>query len=791
MSLSLRVRALFLCSGAVALGLEAAWFRRMVPVFGASHAVGALLLAVYMAGLALGAALGAVASTRIRAPLRAYALCEAVVALSALASIPAFSRIEHSSVAASLPLAALVSALVLALPTTAMGATTPLLVRALEGRSTTRANLASLYATNLVGASIGALASGFVLLPRFGIRAVITSWATLATLVALGALALSRSATSKTHTIELPDDSQHPSPPWSWRGPAVAVVSGALSFALQVSLVRVASLLLGSTAYTFELLVSVVLVSLAAGATRSKDDESDREAWSTVSRRSLRLAVAVFLAMLVVRIAPVYVQLIVRSHGSPGPVRLLLVAALACWPYFEIGALFPTIASRIPTRVGATGVGVASASVTVGNVLGALLAGFYAIPALGVQSTLRAVSLGALALATVTAIASDRARARSAIITACVAIIVGSLIDRPWDTVALNAGTFRTAANRRLVERRDAPCGPGRSLPDTRALFTRDGSLGTVTVLGHSDGRCSLVSLRVNGKTEGSVFYEGPLARDGAASVPRTAWRMVGDLPSERFVGSALGALTSQRETQGIGRAFMVGWGTGISARALLELSPTSLVATEIEPVVIDASRLFDREIHSHPALVLVRDDARRALRATPEASLDAVVSHPSNPWVTGATGLFSREFFALVRSRLAPRGAVLAWVQLYEIDVAGVRSMVRTFVERFPNAVAVRTSPASRDLFLLGTTERRPIDRTHIQRQLDGAYGATGLRVASGEELARWSQSAPIVTDDNALLEFRVADMMLAGREDPSVLALPGLAWEPIEHVPAQSANR
>ncbi len=767
---ALRVRALFLCSGAVALGLEAAWFRRMVPVFGASHAVSALLLAVYMSGLALGAALAARFAPRIRSPLRAYALCELTVALSAIASIPAFSLIERSSAATSLPLAALASTLVLLAPTSAMGATTPLLVRALsnDGHGLRR-TLASLYATNLVGAAAGALLSGFALLPRLGIRAVVLAWASLG--LAIAALAWRASPDERSaHTIETPTNSQNETPSLRALAAAAMLVLGALSFALQVSLGRVAALLLGSTAYTFELLAAVILTALALGATAAREDESPSSTWASVTRRCIRIAVAVFLAMLVVRIAPVYVQLLVRSHANPAPMRLALVAALALWPYYEIGALFPTLATRIAARDHGATAGLATAAVTVGNVVGALVAGFVAIPSHGLQPTMRAIAITALALALVVAALANRDRLRATTIAASLAVLVGSLLDRPWDAVALSAGTFRTALNRSLSERADAPCGPGRALPETRVLFSRDGSLGTVTVLSHSDrARCTLYSLRVNGKTEGSVFVPAPPSRDGANSAPREQWLAVGDLPSEHFVGSALRAVIDGP----MDRSFMVGWGTGISARTLHELSPRSLVATEIEPVVLDASRLFDREIHGAPGLSIVRDDARRTLRATPERSLDAVVSHPSNPWVTGATALFSREFFQLVRGRLRDGGHVLAWVQLYEIDLDGVRSLVHTFVETFPDAIALRTDRRSRDLFLVARSGGAPLDRASIARRL----GTTASIVADRAQLARWSAAAPVVTDDNALLEFRVADVMLSGREDPRVLALDGLS--------------
>jgi spermidine synthase len=766
--LRLAVRALFLCSGAVALGLEAAWFRRMVPVFGASHSVSALLLAVYMSGLAIGAALAARFAARARCALSAYALCEAIVAASAFASIPAFSLIERTRAGSSLALSGLSASLVLLLPTSAMGATTPLLVRALTHHATSlRATLSSLYAINLVGASLGALFTGFVLLPRLGVRAVISLWSALGLCVGITALALSRRRTDEPiRDTPAPLPSR---PRASITAIATAIALGALSFALQVSLGRVAALLLGSTAYTFELLAAVILVALSVGATAARHDESDEAAWSSVARRCVRIAVAVFLAMLVVRIAPVYVQLAVRARSNPTPLRLALISALALWPYYEIGALFPTVATRIDARDGATTTGIATASVTAGNVAGALIAGFVAIPSIGLQATLRAIALAALAIAVITAAVTNARSARSTIIASALAVLIGSLLDRPWDAVALSAGTFRTALNRSLHESPSAPCGPGRTLPETRVLFSRDGSLGTVTVLSHSDrAHCTLYSLRVNGKTEGSVFVPNASTARGASRTPREQWLPVGDLPSELFVGQALGAVAHRP----IDRAFMVGWGTGISARALQTLAPRSIIATEIEPVVIDASRLFDEELHRDPTVTILRDDARRVLRSMPERSIAALVSHPSNPWVTGATALFSREFFQLARSRLSDDGSVLAWVQLYEIDLEGVRSLVHTFVETFPNALALRTDARSRDLFLIATRASAPLDRTRIQ----AALSTRAAIVGDGPALARWSRAAPVVTDDNALLEFRVADVMLSGREDPRVLALEGL---------------
>ncbi len=773
-------------SGAVALGLEAAWFRRMLPVFGATHTVTGLLLAVYMTGLALGGALGATLARRARRPLRAYALCEGAVSLGALASLPALQWIDRALVARSTLSAGVAAAVVLAVPTTAMGATTALLVRHASDEGVSfRAALSRLYSANLVGASLGAVITGFVLLPRFGISAVHRGWSLVG--VAVAALAwtldaLLRSRATDGDSVDSPatvpalnDDS--PLPDRSERGSAalVAFAVGALSFALQVSLGRVAAVLLGSTAYTFEMLAATILLSLAAGGTLGRgEDESSARAWANVSRRALRVAVAVFLAMLLVRVVPLYVQVAVRGGARPGVVRWVVALALAVWPYVEIGALFPTLASRM--RVGDAGrdAGFATAVVTAGNVAGSLLAALVAIPSMGLQSTLRAVALACLALSVLAALRSDRVRSRSTLAAAAIALLFGRWLDRPWDAVALSAGTYRTNLNRSIAERADAPCGPGRRLADTRVLSHEDGPMGTVTVLSHSDrASCTLYGLRVNGKTEGSVFVAAPPSPRGAAAFSRDAWLPVGDLPSERLVGGVVASLFDRRP----GPAMLVGWGTGISSRALLDACDGPILAAEIEPAVLRAALYFDAEITRDRAVTVLVDDARRVLRRSAPASFDAIVSHPSNPWVSGATALFSREWFALARSRLRPGGRMVAWVQLYEIDVDGVRSLVRTFVERFPDAVAIRTSPRARDLFLVGANGGPALNPAAIERALRARPAFDALRVVgNGAALARWSESAPLVTDDNALLEYRVADVMLSGREDPRTMALEGL---------------
>jgi predicted membrane-bound spermidine synthase len=74
----------FFLSGAAGLIFEVVWFHRFGLVFGQSLGATSVVLASFMAGLALGTALAGWQGHRAVNLLRAYAALEAVVALSGL-----------------------------------------------------------------------------------------------------------------------------------------------------------------------------------------------------------------------------------------------------------------------------------------------------------------------------------------------------------------------------------------------------------------------------------------------------------------------------------------------------------------------------------------------------------------------------------------------------------------------------------------------------------------------------------------------------------------------------------
>ncbi len=788
------VAPLFFVSGAVALGCEAAYFRALAVLFGVSHQATGALLAAFMGGLALGSELGARVADRIRAPLRGYALAEAVVGLYALASPRIFAHAYDAGAGVGNAGRVGLAFVIMALPTVAMGATLPLLAAAVvRSRDALREGVGALYTVNLAGGVVGALGVGFVLLPGLGLHATVRALGAVALVVAFAALRVARrglpasapgEASGARETSDpRSDGTRDPLAPW------IAAWIGLLSFGLQVAYNRVLALLLGAAAYTFALVVGVILAATALGGAVSawQSDGAARRGldpfWSKVSRRCLALGLSIYLGTLVVYVAPFYLGWAATHLASMTWVRVGLVALVVGAPSYQVGALFPALASRFPSSQVGRAAGRAVLVSTLGNVAGALGAAFVVIPAYGVEWTFGAASALALVPALVAGWKGGRAPFAGIVVASGLACALALVAKPAWDAVGLSAGSYRVHGYR--AARDDCAGAP---FTENRVLYFRDGPVGTVTVLGHAGGdQCSLYSLRVNGKAEGSVFVRAPLASrvpdDTALFLP------TGDLPSEVLTG-LLPAVTGAPPE----RALLVGWGTGISARALLAGGAARIEAAELEPAVLEGASLFDSAVLRDPRVAIVIDDARMVLRRAAPESFDVVVSHPSNPWVVGASALFSREYFATVRDRLRDGGRLLTWIQLYEMDAGSARSLVATFLESFPDAHAFRASASSRDVFLVGIKSAALTSRGALEQEIaarldattlaelhlagiDGAAGLLAADIAGPEALARYAAGAVINTDDGASLEYRIADHVLRGTGDDAEAILQGLS--------------
>src|SRR5207249_1881974 len=106
----------------------------------------------------------------------------------------------------------------------------------------------------------------------------------------------------------------------------------------------------------------------------------------------------------------------------------------------------------------------------------------------------------------------------------------------------------------------------------------------------------------------------------------------------------------------------------------------------EIAPEVIAADEYFWPYNHDplhDPRTHVYVEDARTFLYRAPR-QYDIIVSEPSNPWIAGIGNLFTEEFFAQARRRLAPGGILVQWFHSYETSDALIALVFRTIAHEF-----------------------------------------------------------------------------------------------------------
>ena len=227
---------LFFLSGAAALVYQVVWVRSLTLVFGGSHQAVTVVLAVFMAGLALGGYVIGRVVDRVGRPLRLYGLLELGIAASALG----FMGLTKIYPAVYVPLAqgkddsilylttvrTLFSIVALIVPTTLMGGTLPVLSRFVSHRpETLRRSLPLLYGLNTLGAVLGTLLAGFVLLRLYSVSA--TGYLAVGTNAVIGLLSLALQARlsavgAPEAVAPAPAGAALPASPRSLRGPGIS-----------------------------------------------------------------------------------------------------------------------------------------------------------------------------------------------------------------------------------------------------------------------------------------------------------------------------------------------------------------------------------------------------------------------------------------------------------------------------------------------------------------------------------------------------------------------------------------
>ncbi|MCG8648217.1 MAG: fused MFS/spermidine synthase, partial [Pirellulales bacterium] len=735
------VAACFLVSGFAALLYETVWLRQFAILLGTSEQALTVVLASYMAGLAIGALVASKVVDRIGRPLLTYGLLElgiAVTALAVPAGLAAAGALQISvlGTADELPSAgsplqmafclATAFALIL-IPTGLMGATLPLLARHVVSRDQDLGpKVGLLYAINTGGAVLGTMTAAFWFLPALGLGR--TTWIGVAAnllvfclvlLLVRGRADAQRQATTKRDRAELSDSrqasrnnrnnrnnrnkkhratgkqrQQKTQPGHSGSDSPLAEDAG-WDAAYRYRWIVLFAAISGGISFCYEIVFTRMLGHLLGGSVFAFATMLSGfllgialggALASRLATRRQTSAVGFVYAQAAAAVATVAAfQLVNRmmswnwqAWGGASATWVQVVASVM--------VLLPTatcIGATFPLAIriyakDETEAASGSARVYFWNVLGGIIG---------------AIATGTIVLPTLqyhgtTALAVLGNAMLAVAVLACMQVRpVHGLA--PVLAIAVLALGFPRPPDH--VMRASALGG----LPATgQVLYHHVGRSATVTVFDDL-GR---IRFQTNGLPESTIT---PM---GSGSLHRNSGIWLSALPP--------------LVRPGCDSMLIIGLGGGVAAEAV----PPSVGAVdvvELEPAVVEANRLIanlrDRDPFADPRVNVVINDGRNALALTAK-KYDAIVSQPSHPWTAGASHLYTREFAALVQQRLNPGGIFLQWIHTEFVDAELTRSMGATLLDVFDHVRLYEPFPGT-FLFVASGIPIRPEANAIVSR--------------------------------------------------------------------------
>lgn len=768
---------LFFVSGAASLMYEAVWNRLLVLQMGNTAYALTTILTVFMGGLALGSHLGGRVASRLRNPLRAYGwlelgigvYCAAVpFGIDALAPLMQWVYNGYFGSLATFSLFQFMACgVVLLLPVTAMGATLPIVTdfvaRSAGGVS---ASVGLTYGVNTLGGFAGVMLGGLLLVPALGLFTTNLVAASLSATAGIAALAISQ-------WLGEPGPVEETEPIGEGAGEAFWIptplllwglaASGFAAMTYQVAWTRVITLSIGSVTYSFPLIVGAFIGGLALGAAVI-GRFGDRPRLTTPLLIACQLGISVVAATTIFSLAdlPIRMTLSVLRHSDSFAALQLAkfgaVFAVVFAPTFLMGGMLPLAVRSIARRSGGgvgSAVGRAYASNTLGTIVGAFAAGFVLVPALGMQTTIAvAVAVNALVgsvLLLASGLLSPAVRVAAAGFVAC-AIPAAAFWSPDWDRQILTSAPYL-----------HAPLyadGPSASASDVRETLAR---------------KAGIVYYREDVATTVTVLFDG---RDRYL-----------------YVGGKLDALSRSPSQAQLGhlpmllhpdpkRVLVVGLGSSETLASVLRYSGEFEVdCIEISPAVVEAARRFfqrERRPLEDPRVDLRIGDGRVHMAMT-DKKYDVIVSQPGNPWMAGASALFTREFFQLMEDHLEPGGVASVWLQGFSASPESVKALMGTFTSVFDHADLWDTR-VSGDFILTGYDAPLQFDLARLDERMQAPAVAQGLESHSVHDAADvlgyfvadrsatrvLSGTGVVNTDDRNFLEDRLQrELLLRGTAD------------------------
>lgn len=673
-------------TGAAGLIYQVTWQKYLSRLLGSDSVATAIILATFLGGLSFGYYFCGKLTTRIKRHFVGYAFLEGTIGVWCLLFPHLFKVVDfltkHWSFSPPLLIIVqgiLCSVLLMGVPTICMGGTIPFLTRGIARNITEATSVhAMVYAVNTAGAFIGTLLAGFYLIPNHGLPATMvgTSFLNLGAFFFFIILPkfIEQTGLLSESTVNIEKIAPEASSGIGRFSPlllySIAFLSGFYVMSLENVLIRITNLSLGSSSYTFTIIVSVFILSIAAGSfVIGRLKQISR--WLLYVNQIL-ISILLLIIFITLDKWPYWAHVIRISFQSNiagfWGYYLQVFLALTCiliLPVGLMGATIPIIFHELKRDFPKVGQysGMIFSWNTAGNLIGSLVGGivlYYVFNNRGVFLT--AAFLAALSAG----LAGWHLSKKSVAISVGLFFVIGFMGTSSsfYNFKNFTVGTFRL--------RTPLPYSFSNSGNFFKTLdegfevkYYNDGPTATVAVT--QDKKAfplfdkKSMALFINGKSDSST---------------------IGDIYTLKLLAH-IPALLAEKRTN----IMVVGLGTGVTAGELTLYPDVKRIdIAEISPSVVKALPYFEKfthDVNKDPRVHIHLGDAFRIIERS-RKKWNIVISEPSNPWVTGVDSLFTRDFYRLVKNHLTEKGVLMQWAHTIVASPKMIDMILNTIQQEF-----------------------------------------------------------------------------------------------------------
>ncbi|MBT5632035.1 MAG: spermine synthase, partial [Nitrospina sp.] len=514
---------------------------------------------------------------------------------------------------------------------------------------------------------------------------------------------------------------------------------------------------LGSTLYSFALILSTFLLGIAIGSlTANKLLGSSHQVLKFVG---IEIAIGIFcIAILPVlanltewtALADQYFYSLDPSAGKTFLIRALFAFGLMFFPTFGFGLLFPLANHIYSYRFEGVGkvLGNTYSINTVGAVLGTILTPFVFIPLFGIRLSLYGIY---------------------AVLILFGLFILGRVRGlKPLSMVMVLGGVLFI-----LV------LGKNYWVPDIQTQKAGQGNFARLEVnvpadrirlLDYKEGEFSTISVVEDKESQARTIYlDGFSTATVSSSFSGSTY-----MQAMGFVPMALHPSPK--------RVLVIGFGTGNTMGTASLFPGAEVDGVEIDKNVLEFSKWFSKWNHdalNRPNTKMFIQDGRAFLKWS-KSTYDVIIMEPMSPLQAGVVNLYSREFYELALSHLKKDGLLVQWLPLHLIGPQDARSITQTFRQVFPE-FSVWNSFLTRIVMLVGSRNPVTLDKNHFdtlmgspelkqvaqEMKVNSFLDFADFFITDGKRLSPFLEGVSEITDNSPLLEFS------------SVSLLPPLQWE------------